>query len=385
MPIFDQGYQHWSGKLSGHTWRWLVIARHGVRGGMKNYLLRIFILFTWVPAVVLAFLLCFWGLVEQKSPLLQTGILGAILALFPPEMVANPQHFRVAFWTLCFHQFLLVEMYLSMVVVLVVGPALISRDLRFNALPLYFSRPLRRIDYFVGKLGVISWFLALVVIFPSLIAYGLGLLVSRDLTLLKDTFPLLLGSLGYGAVIVVSAGTLMLALSSLSRLSRYVVLCWVALLAVGGILGIVLNAVDEGQRNTRAYRRQAAAAVPPPRPGGGPVNWEKQRAQQRAWEESMKKAEKELEEEEKEAARTNWRPLVSYTANLWRIGHRLLDTDAASARMSELAPPEVRDRLLQKNLGPQYPWYWSAAVLAGLFGLSVCILNYRVRSLDRLR
>jgi ABC-2 type transport system permease protein len=323
--------------------------------------------------------------VEQKSPLLQTGILGAILALFPPEMVANPQHFRVAFWTLCFHQFLLVEMYLSMVVVLVVGPALISRDLRFNALPLYFARPLRRIDYFAGKLGVIAWFLALVVIFPSLIAYGLGLLVSRDLTLLKDTFPLLLGCLAYGAVIVVSAGTLMLALSSLSRLSRYVVLCWVALLAVGSILGIVLNAVDEGQRNTRAYRRQAATVVPPPRPGGGPVNWEDQRAQQRAWEESMKKAEKELAEEEKEAARTNWRPLVSYTANLWRIGHRLLDTDAAWTRMSELAPPEVRDRLLQKNLGPQYPWYWSAAVLAGLFGLSVCILNYRVRSLDRLR
>jgi hypothetical protein len=31
MPIFDQGYQHWSGALSGHAWRWLVITRHGVR------------------------------------------------------------------------------------------------------------------------------------------------------------------------------------------------------------------------------------------------------------------------------------------------------------------------------------------------------------------
>ena len=27
-------------------------------------------------------------------------------------------------------------------------------------------------------------------------------------------------------------------------------------------------------------------------------------------------------------------------------------------------------------MGPQYPWYWSAAVLAGLFGLSACILNF---------
>ena len=34
---------------------------------------------------------------------------------------------------------------------------------------------------------------------------------------------------------------------------------------------------------------------------------------------------------------------------------------------------------------PQYPWYWSATVLTVLFGLSVCLLNYRVRSLDRLK
>ena len=31
MPIFDQGYQHWNGELSGHGWRWYAIARHGVR------------------------------------------------------------------------------------------------------------------------------------------------------------------------------------------------------------------------------------------------------------------------------------------------------------------------------------------------------------------
>ena len=40
MPIFDQGYQHWQGPLSGHGWRWLAIARHGVRVQLKNRLLR---------------------------------------------------------------------------------------------------------------------------------------------------------------------------------------------------------------------------------------------------------------------------------------------------------------------------------------------------------
>ena len=40
MPIFDQGYQHWTGPLSGHAWRWLAVARHGVRATLKNRVVR---------------------------------------------------------------------------------------------------------------------------------------------------------------------------------------------------------------------------------------------------------------------------------------------------------------------------------------------------------
>jgi hypothetical protein len=36
-------------------------------------------------------------------------------------------------------------------------------------------------------------------------------------------------------------------------------------------------------------------------------------------------------------------------------------------------------------MGNQYPWYWSAAVLAGVFALSAGILNFSVKSLDRLK
>src|SRR5262249_15780813 len=53
MPIFDQGYQHWSGTLSGHAWRWLAITRQGVRAGMKNRILRIVLLVAWLPALLL--------------------------------------------------------------------------------------------------------------------------------------------------------------------------------------------------------------------------------------------------------------------------------------------------------------------------------------------
>ena len=80
----------------------------------------------------------------------------------PPELLDGPKGFRVEFWTVCYSMFFNVEMYVFMLLVLITGPRLVSQDLRYNAIPLYLSRPLRRIDYFLGKLGVIAFFLAAV-------------------------------------------------------------------------------------------------------------------------------------------------------------------------------------------------------------------------------
>jgi ABC-2 type transport system permease protein len=381
MPIFDQGYQHWSGHLSGHAWRWLSIARRGVRVGMMNPFLRILVIVSWLPAAGLVFMLCLWGLVENRSPLVET-FSPMLTALFGKEMLANPKQFRLVVWTLCFDRFLLFELYCSMIVVLLVGPGLISQDLRFNALPLYFSRPLRRLDYFGGKLGTIAWFLSMVLFIPVLLAYVFGMLFSLDITILWDTLPLLFGCFAYSAIIVLSAGTLMLAMSALSRNSRLIVLCWIALWSVGSIVSAVLDEVDVHQRRASFHRQQAEkqfqqhqemmkqqAAV---KQGGRPPVWVDPYEQERA-------------EFELQAAKSNWRPLVSYTANLSRLGQQLLGTEAAWRKASELVPAQYRDDFLLRRLGPQYPWYWSAIVLAVLFGLSACILNYRIRSLDRLK
>ena len=62
-------------------------------------------------------------------------------------------HYRVEVWTLCYHYFLRFELYVSMIVVLLVGPALISQDLRFNALQLYFSRSHIRTPRTIGAPG----------------------------------------------------------------------------------------------------------------------------------------------------------------------------------------------------------------------------------------
>jgi ABC-2 type transport system permease protein len=380
MPIFDQGYQHWQGELSGHAWRWLTVTRQGVRAQMKNRFTRIIMLFALLPAVVLALMLVAWGLLEQKSELIRPVF--AFLN-FPPEIMEGPKAFRVPMWNICYHFFFWVEMFFSMILVLLVGPGLISQDLRFNAMPLYFSRPLRRFDYFVGKLGVIGFFLGGVAILPAVLAYVLGVMFSLDFGVFKDTWRILAASIAYGLVVVVSAGTLMLALSSLSRSSRYVALFWVGIWIITGTLGTVLGKIHEESAHHQAinaeFQMQGLQRPPPPNANAEQRRqWEQERRQ--AWH----KARESSNEAYAEAARSNWRQLFSYTDNLHRMRVLFFGTFDAFEKLGNIGGREEGKEVAYRMV-PQYPWYWSAGVLAGLFGISLCILTTRVKSLDRLR
>ncbi len=364
MPIFDQGYQHWDGRLSGHGWRWLTIARQGVRAQMKGKLTRIVLLLALLPAIGLGLVLVAWGLLEQKAEFIRPVF--AFLN-FPREMVEDPRAFRQPIWNIAFHFFFAVEMFFSMILVMLVGPGLVSQDLRFNAIPLYFSRPLRRFDYFLGKLGVIGFFLGLVAIAPAVFAYVLGVLFSLDLSVIKDTWRILAASIAYGFVIVLSAGTLMLALSSLSRNSRYVGLFWIGIWIISGAVGGILGAMHEESAEHAVVRAEMQG---------------KQRDRNQA--EWLRVREKAIDAR-REAARVNWRPLFSYTDNLHRIRAWLFDTHNSFEQLGRVGNNALNARDFADAMVPQFPWYWSAGVLAGLFGISVWILTTRVKSLDRLK
>src|SRR6266699_447712 len=111
MPIFDQGYQHWQGTLSGHTWRWLAVTRHGVRAQMKNRWPRLVLLFAWFPALVLVTALALMGLAE-KNPSLLAGFLQAFE--LPTEIARTPETFRASFWIYAYRYFFYVEVLFSM-------------------------------------------------------------------------------------------------------------------------------------------------------------------------------------------------------------------------------------------------------------------------------
>jgi ABC-2 type transport system permease protein len=411
MPIFDQGYQHWKGPLAGHAWRWLAIARHGVRVQLKSKIVWGLLILAWLPAIGLVAAVAVWGMVERQS----VGVVSLVKSILPDDMLVDPNAYRTSAWSIAYSSFFTVEMYIIMLLVVVTGPGLISRDLRFNALPLYFARPLTRLDYFMGKLGVIGALVAGVAVIPAVFAYIIGVCFSLDLKVVKDTYRVLLGSIAYGVVITLSVGMLMLALSTLSRRSVYVALMWFGIWWISSAVSLILTgfhiaqtqrefvneAFRESDQELRRLHEEEAKATDPK------VRDERRKRINQLHQQAFEKIEAQSEEAWAKTVRTNWRTLPSFKGNLDRLGHSLLDTDSAWVQVGRAVeqgrqvvqkpmrifgiggrgpkPPPINERRLADQIVPQYPWWWSGAVLAGLMGISACILSRRVKSLDRLK
>ena len=83
----------------------------------------------------------------------------------------------------------------------------------------------------------------------------------------------------------------------------------------------------------------------------------------------------------------SWRKRSPLSADCYRSCYSF-SLDGLGSRtkwLGQLAPPANRATFLKRMMGNQYPWYWSAGVLIALFLLSIAILNFSIKSLDRLR
>jgi ABC-type transport system involved in multi-copper enzyme maturation permease subunit len=385
----------------------------------------VLLLAAWMPAIALVVALALWGLLEQQAE----SVVAFLRQMLPAGVVNQPREYRTAVWTVAYAYFFKAELTFALFLVLAVGPNLISRDLRFNALPLYFSRPLRRFDYFLGKLGVIGYFLAAIMVVPAVVAYLLGVGFSLDLGVVRDTYRLLGAGILYGLVVTVSAGTLILALSSLSRRSLYVGLAWAGFCFFSSVLSSILIDIRHETGREDAVTQEMARWVKehppppgvamvgpfpafrgrPPRKGGLFVAEDAEQRWFRQWNEQYQHCRDRADEVRILESRRDWRPVFSYATNLERMEEVLLGTDAAWVTLGRaverpramLGPvlgnaPDLRelgaglsgpadDRRLADRRVWQYPWYWSAGVLAGLFLVSVWVLSWRVKSLDRLK
>jgi len=153
MAVYEQTYKRYAGPLTPEWSRFLIIPRHTYRGVFKSKLFTAFFVICFVPILVEAVLIYLHHNVNAMG----------IMQLDIKELVPIDATF--------FEAFVSIQFGFAFFVAILVGPPLVSRDLRNNALPLYLCRPFSRSEYVLGKMSVLMIMLSLITWIPQLLLF----------------------------------------------------------------------------------------------------------------------------------------------------------------------------------------------------------------------
>ena len=153
MAVYEQTYKRYTGTLTPEWSRFLIIPRHAYRAVFSSKLLTAFFGNCLLPRRVEAIL------IYQHHNISAIAIMKIdVRALVPIDGSF-------------FETFVAIQGGFAFFVALLVGPPLVSRDLRNNALPLYLCRPFSRTEYVLGKMSVILILLSAITWVPQLLLF----------------------------------------------------------------------------------------------------------------------------------------------------------------------------------------------------------------------
>jgi len=139
-----------------------------------------------------------------------------------------------------FRQFLDQQEIFLFFVTVYAGAGLIANDRRANALQIYLSKPLTRVEYVLGKLAILVAFLLLVTWMPAVLLLVVQVMFAGSFAFLLENVTLFPAITLFSFVQVLTVSSVMLALSSLSSSSRYVGILYAALVFfTQGIYGVL--------------------------------------------------------------------------------------------------------------------------------------------------
>ncbi|MGH9312049.1 MAG: ABC transporter permease subunit [Vicinamibacterales bacterium] len=196
MPIHDQSYRRYAGSKEAPGRAWAVIAWAGIKTmiGRRMFLGLLFV--AWIPFIYYAVRI---------------------------YLAANfPQFQAIALTREDFRGFLDSQGVFIFFVTIWAGAGLIANDRRANALQIYLSKPLMRAEYIAGKFTVLAAFLLLMTWIPGVLLLVLQILFAGSFAFARQNVFLFPAITVASFLQVIVASFAMLALSSLSKSSRYV-------------------------------------------------------------------------------------------------------------------------------------------------------------------
>lgn len=219
MPIHDQGYQRYGGIRARTGTAWQVIALAGIRTVLAQRKYIGLMLVAWAPFIVRT------GQAYAAANIPQASILAL-----------KPETFR---------EFLEFQAVFVFFFTVFIGAGLIAADRRANALQIYLARPLSRWEYVAGKMAVLFTLLLAVTFLPAILLLLVQIGFAGNVAFVSANLYLIPAITLYSIAQVVLASSTMLALSSLSKSSRFVAVMYAGLMfftsalfqAVRGVTG----------------------------------------------------------------------------------------------------------------------------------------------------
>ena len=217
MPIHDQSYRRYGGTRETPGRAWMVIASAGIRQMIRKRAFLGLLLFAWLPFVVRA-------------------VQVYIASNFPQAALLAPT-------AETFREFMDQQGPFVFFVTIYVGAGLIAQDRRANALQIYLSKPLMRAEYIAGKLTILATFLLLVTLVPGILLLLLQIAFAGSFAFAKANVFLFPAITLAALIQVLLASFTMLALSSLSKSSRYVGILYAGIIFFTGAIYTAMYAI----------------------------------------------------------------------------------------------------------------------------------------------
>ncbi|MCP4191432.1 MAG: ABC transporter permease subunit [Planctomycetaceae bacterium] len=268
MAINSLGYRNWTGDRAASWKRVIVIAWAGIRRAWQNPWMRRLFLLSWTPAIWFAagFFLYeksveYPELMRVLVPFIRSSVSDSPQMQDAVQLMAsgNLQDARHEIWAWLLQSFFRRPQGIVMVLVIgLIAPPLISQDIRSRAFLLYFSRPIGRSEYVLGKLSIVGCYLALISMCPALVLYLAAVLLSPEVGVVSSTWDLPLRTMAATVVLSLPTASLALCISSLTRESRTAAFAWFAIFILGwvtfGILSTVETLNQQSPESLRPFR-----------------------------------------------------------------------------------------------------------------------------------
>lgn len=222
MAVYERQYRPYTGPTTPERLRFLVIPRFGLRSVLGSRLTTLFFAACLLPTVVGMILIY---LAHNAALLATIGIDVSGIEWIGPSFFAR------ILW--------IQGLALGFVLMMIVGPGLISADVGHNALPLYFARPFSRFEYVLGKWTVLAVLMSVITWIPGLLMWGLKAVLEGPAWAIhnvRTAAAIFFGSWVW--IVVIGLVTLAVSASARRKLSAmaYLFAVFALLPGLGGIL-----------------------------------------------------------------------------------------------------------------------------------------------------